>query len=118
MHSYELLACLALVSGAFVCAVAHPFLEVPGIHQEFGFGSRVQTMVIHSGPLSSWGYGLAPFRLGIWTPESESEPPEFSLCKCEPCQREIYQQEFRTAHLNFWNEDKPKHEAIQHCGGG
>ena len=23
-------------------------------------------MVIHWGPLSSWGYGLAPFQLGIW----------------------------------------------------
>ena len=48
MHLYELLASFALISSVMVCVVLHPFLQVRGIYQEFGFGS-------------------APFRLGIWT---------------------------------------------------
>ena len=48
MHLYELLACFALISSALVCVVLHPFLQVRGIYQEFGFG-------------------LAPFGLGMWT---------------------------------------------------
>ena len=45
MHQYELLACVARISSVLVYVVLHPFLC--GIYQEFGFG-------------------LAPFRLGIW----------------------------------------------------
>ena len=44
------MSCLhfALISSVLVCVVLHPFQKVCGIYQEFGFG-------------------LAPFRLGIWT---------------------------------------------------
>ena len=48
MHLYELLACFALIFSVLVCVVLHPFPQVCGIYQVFGFG-------------------LAPFRLGIWT---------------------------------------------------
>ena len=30
-------------------------------------GTPFGAMVIHLGPLSSWGFGLAAFQLGIWT---------------------------------------------------
>ena len=48
MHLYELLACFAFISCVWLYVVLHPFLYVRGIYQEFGFG-------------------LAPFQLGIWT---------------------------------------------------
>ena len=48
MHLYAVLACFALTSTLSVCVVVHPFLEVRDICQAFGFG-------------------LAPFRLGVWT---------------------------------------------------
>ena len=46
---------LRIVSYRFVVSTQHLNLD-----------SEYERMVIHSGPLSSWGYGLAPFRLGIW----------------------------------------------------
>ena len=48
MHLYQLLACFVLISSVLVCVVLHPFLQVGGIFQEFGFG-------------------LAPFGWGVWT---------------------------------------------------
>ena len=36
---------------------------------------------------------------------AQSEPPKFPLCKCGPRQQEVYQQQFRTAHVNFWNQN-------------
>ena len=45
MHLYEFLACFAIISSVLVCAVLHPFRQVCGTYQEFGFG-------------------LAPFRFG------------------------------------------------------
>ena len=33
----------------------------------------------------------------------------FRVRKCGPHQQEVYQQEFRTAHLNFWKEEKPSY---------
>ena len=56
MHLYGLLACLALISRAFVCVVVHI------TRKRYPFGA----VVIHSGPLCVWGYGPAPFQLGIW----------------------------------------------------
>ena len=48
MHLYELLACFTLISSVLVHVVLHPFVQIRGINQEFGFA-------------------LAPFRLGIRT---------------------------------------------------
>ena len=52
MHFYKLLACLALISSAFVCVVVHV--------------TQKGTNLVLWWPLHGWGYGLAPLQLGIW----------------------------------------------------
>ena len=41
-----------------------------------------------------------------------SDPPPFTLRKCGERQREVYQKEFRTAHLNFWEKKKPQYPRL------
>ena len=85
MHLHELLACLALISSAFVCGV------VMSLKKGTPFGA----VVIHSGPLSGWGYGPAPFQMGIWIGPlcasyyapcaTEQGEGREGLARCVPC---------------------------------
>ena len=55
MHLHELLACFALM----LCFLSYSFvvsIENLDLDSEYKL-----CMVIHLGPLSSWGYGRAPF---------------------------------------------------------
>ena len=136
MYSYDLLACLAVISSAFVC-------------MSLKKGTRFSVMVIHSGTLfGGLHYSTVSQTFMSTSMEREyrvrspSPPPSLSqpgrslltLPKAKrrkpppsgrsntlstsvsqpwaasrPRQREVYQQEFQMLHLNFWNDEKLGH---------
>ena len=42
-----------------------------------------------------------------------SDPPLFTICNCGERQREVCEKEFRTAHLNLWDKEKPQYPVFQ-----
>ena len=83
------------------------------------------------GPLHMGGRTVRCAKSRLFLAQAEahfphSDPPPFAIRKCGKRQREVYEKDFffRTAHLNFWDKEKPQSpvlhsfEWIMHASAG
>ena len=137
MHLYDLPACLVLISSAFVCVVVHvtqkgypiqcfgdtfkyPFWGTlpslgPSCPHQWKGSTGCGHLHCHPLPVSPAKVSSHRQRLSGTIPRHRGGQIR-RLHQCHnhvrPRQRDVYQQEFRTAHLNFWKDEKPDYPSL------